>query len=44
MGAIAINNNTFLECVYYKNGELFTRTVHQNRLLKLPESGGIYKS
>lgn len=38
-----INNNTFVECVYYKNGERCTRTVHQNRLLRLLETGGIYK-
>lgn len=39
-----INNNTFVECVYYRKGERFTRTVRQNRLLRLLESGGIYKS
>ena len=39
-----INNNTFVECVYYSNGERYSRTIHQNRLLKLLESGGIYQS
>ena len=39
-----INNNTFVECVYYSNGERFSRTVHKNRLFKLIESGGIYQS
>ncbi|MCB0464093.1 MAG: hypothetical protein KDC78_00250 [Aequorivita sp.] len=39
-----VNNDTITECVYYKNGERFTRTIHQNRLLKLLKTGGIYKS
>ena len=42
---IGISDSTqYLECVYYKNGERITRTVHQNRLLKLTETGGIYKT
>ncbi len=38
-----VNNHSIVECVYYKNGERFTRTIHQNRLLKLLKTGGIYK-
>jgi len=38
------NTDTIVECVFYKNGERFTRTIHQNRLIKLLKSGGIYKS
>ncbi|HCO85160.1 MAG TPA: hypothetical protein DIT95_16755 [Arenibacter sp.] len=39
-----INNNNFVECVHYRYGERFSRTVHKNRLFKLIESGGIYQS
>jgi len=39
-----INSNIYLECVYYQNGERFVKTVHQDRLIKLREVGGFYKS
>ena len=38
------DSDRYLECVYYKNGERISRTVHQNRLLKLMETGGIFKT
>lgn len=38
-----VNNHTYLECVYYQNGERIVKTYHQNRLLKLRDVGGIYK-
>jgi len=38
------NNDSVVECVYYKSGERFIRFIHQNRLLKLRETGGIYKA
>ena len=39
-----INSNVDLECVYYQNGERFVKTVLQDRLIKLCEVGGFYKS
>lgn len=38
------NNDSIVACVYYENGERLTRTLHQNRLLKLRDTGGIYKA
>jgi uncharacterized protein YodC (DUF2158 family) len=38
------NNNKYLECVWYKNGERNTKIFHQNKLLKLQETGGLYKA
>jgi hypothetical protein len=38
------NNDSVVACVYYKNGERFTRNIHQNRLLKLLRTGGIYST
>ncbi len=39
----AVNGNTYVECVYYQNGERFTVTAHQDRLVKLTEVGGFFK-
>ncbi len=39
-----VSTDTIIECVYYKNGERFSRTIHQDRLLKVLKTGGIYKS
>ncbi|MDC7999724.1 hypothetical protein POV26_01620 [Aequorivita todarodis] len=39
-----VNNDSIVECVYYKNGERFTQTIHQNRLVKMLKTGGIYKA
>ncbi len=36
--------NTYLECVFYKNGERFSPILHQSRLLKLNHTGGIFKT
>jgi uncharacterized protein YodC (DUF2158 family) len=38
------NNNTYLECVWYQNGERMSSVFHQNKLLKLNETGGLYKA
>lgn len=38
------NNHSYLECVWYKNGERLSGIYHQNKLLKLKDSGGIYKA
>ncbi len=38
-----LNSNSYVECVYCQNGERFTKTAHQDRLLRLREVGGFYK-
>nr|WP_297917538.1 hypothetical protein [uncultured Allomuricauda sp.] len=38
------DNDTFLECVWYRNGERKSRIFHQNRLLKLKDSGDIHQT
>lgn len=37
------NNNTYLECIWYENGQRNSAIFHQNNLLKLQETGGLYK-
>ena len=39
-----VDNDTFLECVWYRNGKRKSRIFHQNRLLKLKDSGGIHQA
>jgi uncharacterized protein YodC (DUF2158 family) len=38
------NNSNYLECVWYKDGERYSAVFHQNKLLKLRETGGLYKA
>jgi uncharacterized protein YodC (DUF2158 family) len=38
-----VNDDTYLECVWYKNGERRSNVFHQDRLIKLRETGGLYK-
>ncbi len=38
-----VNDDTYLECVWYKNGERKSNVFHQDRLIKLRETGGLYK-
>ncbi|AZJ36458.1 hypothetical protein [Tenacibaculum singaporense] len=41
---LGINNkDTYLECVWYEDGERKSKIFHQNNLVKLPETGGLYK-
>ncbi|WP_250435894.1 hypothetical protein [Hanstruepera flava] len=39
-----VNSDNYLECIWYKNGERNSVLLHQNRLIKLIETGGIYKA
>lgn len=39
-----VNNDNYLECIWYKNGERNSVLLHQNRLIKLVETGGLYKA
>ncbi|SDW89140.1 hypothetical protein [Aequorivita viscosa] len=38
-----VNNETYLQCVWYQNGNRNVETFNQNRLLKLTKTGGLYK-
>ncbi|WP_179315361.1 hypothetical protein [Winogradskyella undariae] len=37
------NNDTYLKCVWYKNGERKSKVFHQNKLIKMIETGGLLK-
>jgi uncharacterized protein YodC (DUF2158 family) len=39
-----INDNTYLECVWYRNGERKSQIFHQNRLMKLKDTGGLFRA
>ena len=39
-----VNDDTYLECVWYKNGERKSEVFHQNRLIKINETAGIFKT
>lgn len=39
-----VDNENYLECVWYKNGERKSEVFHQNRLFKMIETGGLFKT
>ncbi|UMB55035.1 hypothetical protein MKD41_06060 [Lutibacter sp. A64] len=39
-----VDNNNYLECVWYKNGERKLKVIHQNKLIKIIETGGLFKT
>jgi len=39
-----LNNYTYLECVWYKNGERKSKVFHQNKLIKMIEAGSLLKT
>ena len=39
-----VDNDTYLECVWYKGGERKTEVFHQNKLIKTIETGGLFKT
>ncbi|WP_299103510.1 hypothetical protein [uncultured Winogradskyella sp.] len=39
-----IDNDSYLECVWYKNGKRKLEVFHQNRLIKMIETGGLLKT
>lgn len=39
-----VDDDTYVECVWYRNGERKTQIYHQNRLLKLRETGGLFST
>ena len=38
-----VDNDTYLECVWYKSGERKCEVFHQNKLIKMIETGGLLK-
>jgi uncharacterized protein YodC (DUF2158 family) len=39
-----IDTDTYLECVWYKNGERKSDIFRQNKLIKTLEAGGLFKT
>ena len=39
-----VDNNTYVECVWYKRGERKTEVFHQNKLIKTIDTGGLFKT
>lgn len=39
-----VNYDSYLECVWYKNGERKSKVLHQNKLIKTIETGGLFKT
>ena len=39
-----VNNDSYLECVWYKNGERNSKVFHQNNLIKMIETGSLFKT
>ncbi|GGX25967.1 hypothetical protein [Aquimarina muelleri] len=38
-----VDNDTYLKCVWYKNGERKLEVFHQDRLIKMIKTGGLFK-
>jgi len=36
------NDDSYLECIWYKNGERNSEIFHQNKLIKFIKTGGLY--
>ena len=39
-----VDNDSYLECVWYKNGERKSEVFHQNRLIKMIETGDLLRN
>ncbi|AUC77094.1 YodC family protein [Olleya sp. Bg11-27] len=39
-----VDYDSYLECVWYKNGERHLKVFHQNKLIKTIETGGLFKT
>lgn len=39
-----VNYDSYLECVWYKNGERKLKVYHQNKLIKAMKTGGLFKT
>ncbi|MEO9893021.1 hypothetical protein [Aurantibacter sp.] len=40
----SVINDRYLECVWYENGERQSDVFHQNYLIKMIETGGLFKT
>ncbi len=38
-----VDNDSYLECYWYKSGERKSEVFHQNRLIKMIETFGLFK-
>jgi uncharacterized protein YodC (DUF2158 family) len=39
-----VDNDTYVECVWYRDGERKSQIFHQNRLFKVGDSKGMYRT
>jgi len=39
-----VNTDRYLECVWYKNGERKLKVYHQNKLIRVVETGGLFQT
>ncbi|MFC0604315.1 hypothetical protein [Winogradskyella pulchriflava] len=39
-----VDNDSYLECVWYKNGERKSDIFHQNKLIKMVATGGLFET
>lgn len=39
-----VDYDSYLECVWYKNGERNAEVFHQNKLIKTIEIGGLFRT
>lgn len=39
-----LDTDTYLECVWYKNGERKCEVFHQNKLIRTTETGGLFRT
>lgn len=39
-----VDYDTYVECVWYKSGERKSELFHQNKLIKMIDTGGLFKT
>jgi len=39
-----VDNDSYVECVWYKNGERKSEVFHQNKLIRIMDTGGFFKT
>lgn len=39
-----VDNDNYLECVWYKSGERRVEVFHQHKLVRMTETGGLFKT
>ena len=38
-----VNDDSYIECIWYKDGVRYSEVYHQNKLVKQIKTGGLYK-